>query len=78
MAIARSKLTAQSQISVPKAVRSKLGIGPGSVLEWEQDGGKIVVHRAGLYTSEDIHRKIFGAKKPKAQSIENMEKGIAE
>ncbi len=43
MAIARSKLTAQSQISVPADVRRKLGVGPGSVLEWEEDGNQIVV-----------------------------------
>ncbi len=47
MAIAHSKLTAQGQISVPMDVRRKLGISPGSVLEWEEEGGKIVVRRAG-------------------------------
>ena len=40
MAIAHSKLTAQGQISVPAKVRRKLGVGPGSVLEWDEDGEK--------------------------------------
>src|SRR5580692_5638103 len=40
MAIARSKVTAQGQISVPMDVRRKLGVGPGSVLEWDEDGGR--------------------------------------
>lgn len=31
MPIARSKVTAQGQISVPAEVRRKLGVGPGSV-----------------------------------------------
>ena len=47
MTIARSKLTAQSQISVPAEVRRRLGIGPGSILEWEEEDEKIVVRRAG-------------------------------
>jgi len=35
MVLAESKLTAQGQISVPAEVRRKLGLGPGSVLEWD-------------------------------------------
>jgi AbrB family looped-hinge helix DNA binding protein len=59
MVIAHSKLTAQGQISVPAEVRRKLGIGPGSILEWDEDGEKIVVRRAGHYTSEDVHGALF-------------------
>jgi AbrB family looped-hinge helix DNA binding protein len=50
MSLAKSKLTAQSQISVPAEVRKKLGIGPGSVLEWEEQGDQVVVRRAWRYT----------------------------
>lgn len=78
MSIARSKVTAQGQISVPAEVRRKLGIGPGSVLEWEQDGDKIVVRRAGAVTFEDIHDKIFRGRKPKKRTIEEMKEGIAQ
>ena len=42
MAIATSRVTAQGQISVPAAVRRKLGIGPGSVLEWNEDDAKTI------------------------------------
>ena len=59
MAIARSKLTSQGQISVPAEVRRKLGVGPGSVLEWGKQGDSIVVRRVGRYTSEDVHRALF-------------------
>jgi AbrB family looped-hinge helix DNA binding protein len=78
MAIARSKVTAQGQISVPLDVRRKLGVGPGSVLEWEEEGDKIVVRRAGTFTSEDIHRAIFRTRKPKKRTVEEMAEGIAE
>jgi antitoxin PrlF len=59
MALAQSKLTAQGQISVPAEVRKKLGVGPGSVLEWDEQGDRVIVRRAGRYTSEEIHRALF-------------------
>ena len=59
MKIARSKLTAQGQISVPAKVRQKLGVGPGSVLEWDEEGDEVVVRRAKLYTTEELHRAVF-------------------
>jgi AbrB family looped-hinge helix DNA binding protein len=76
MAIAHSKITAQGQISVPAEVRRKLGIGPGSVLEWDEEAGKVVLRRAGRYTSEDLHRALFPKGPPKAKSIEEMKAGI--
>ena len=76
MPIARSKLTAQGQISVPADVRRKLGIGPGSILEWEEEGGKIVVQRAGGVTFEDIHHKLFGGRTPKKRTLRELKEGI--
>ena len=76
MAIAYSKVTAQGQISVPADVRRKLGIGPGSTLEWEQDGENIVVRRVGRFSSEEIHRALFGTQTPKARSLEELKEGI--
>jgi AbrB family looped-hinge helix DNA binding protein len=76
MPIAQSKVTAQGQISVPRDVRRKLGIGPGSVLEWEEEGNKMVVRRAGRFSSEDIHRVLFGAKTPPPRSLSELKEGI--
>ncbi len=76
MPIAHSKVTAQGQISIPADVRRKLGVGPGSVLEWEEDGDKIVVRRAGRFSSEDIHRELFGTKTPKKRSLDELKEGI--
>lgn len=76
MAIGQSRVTAQGQISVPLDVRKKLGIGPGSLLEWEEDGDRIVVRRAGRFTSEDIHRALFGGKKQVPRSIKELKEGI--
>lgn len=76
MAIAHSKVTAQGQISVPAKVRRKLGIGPGSVLEWHDEGEHVVVRRAGRYSSEDVHRALFPQRPPAPKSIEEMKAGV--
>ena len=59
MPIAKSKVTAQGQISVPAEVRKKLGIGPGSMLEWFDEQGNVVVRRAGSFSSSEIHQALF-------------------
>ncbi len=76
MALAQSKVTAQGQISVPVEVRRKLGIGPGSVLEWEEEGDAVVVRKAGRYTSEEIHRAIFAKGTPASKKVEDFDKGV--
>jgi antitoxin PrlF len=72
----RSKLTSQGQISVPAEVRRKLGIGPGAVLEWDDDDGLIIVRRAGQYSSADIHRAIFGQAPAPAVRVADMDEGV--
>lgn len=76
MALAQSKLTAQGQISVPAEIRKKLGVGPGAVLEWDDEDGKIVVRRAGRYTSEDVHRALFPKGAPKPRPLEELKEGV--
>jgi AbrB family looped-hinge helix DNA binding protein len=75
MALAHSKLTAQGQISVPAKVRQRLGVGPGSVLEWDEEGDRVVVRKAGRYSSEDIHRALF-SKPPRRRTVAEMKDGI--
>jgi antitoxin PrlF len=75
MSIARSRLTSQGQVSVPAEVRRRLGLATGSVLEWDEDGGQIVVRRAGRYTSEDIHRTLFPEGSPKPRTLEALKDG---
>jgi AbrB family looped-hinge helix DNA binding protein len=75
MAIAQSKLTAQGQISVPSEVRKKLGIGPGSVLEWDEQGGQVIVRRAGRYSWNDVRRALFPKGPPQARTLEELSEG---
>ena len=77
MALAHSKLTAQGQVSVPAKVRQRLGVGPGSVLEWNEEGDHVIVRKAGRYSSEDIHRALF-AKAPPRRSLDELKAGISQ
>ncbi|MCU1236857.1 MAG: hypothetical protein JWP63_4824 [Candidatus Solibacter sp.] len=76
MATTYSKVTAQGQISVPSSIRRKLGIGPGSVLEWEEEDDRIVVRRAGRFSSEDIHRALFKSERPNPRTVADLKEGI--
>ncbi|MDX2166820.1 MAG: AbrB/MazE/SpoVT family DNA-binding domain-containing protein [Deltaproteobacteria bacterium] len=77
MALARSKVTSQGQVSIPLAVRRRLGVGPGSTLEWDDAGGQVVLRRAGRFTSQDVHQALFGAASPKARGLAELKAGIA-
>ena len=76
MPLAQSKVTAQGQTSVPLEVRRKLGIGPGSVLEWDEEGEMVIVRRAGRYTSEDVHRKLFPQGAATRRTLDELKEGI--
>jgi len=75
MALAHSKVTAQGQVSVPAKVRQRLGVGPGSVLEWDEEGDRVIVRKAGRYSSEDVHRALF-SRPPRRRTIEEMKAGL--
>lgn len=74
MVITQSKLTDQDAL-IPAEILRRLGAGPGTVLEWEEDGEQIIVRRADGYTSEDIHHALF-PKPPKARKVKEMKEGI--
>ena len=76
MTLAHSKVTAQGQISVPAEIRKKLGIGPGSVLEWDEQGGQVLVRKAGRHSSHEVHAVLFGNKTPSTKKPLNMKDGI--
>ena len=64
MPIAHSKITMQGQVSVPAEARKKLGVGPGSILEWDERNDQVVVRRARRHTSTDIHKALFAEGQP--------------
>ena len=70
-----SKITSQGQISIPARIRQKLGLGPGSKVEWRVRGDQVTVCRASKYTSQDIHDALFDAP-PDPRTINDMDEGI--
>jgi len=78
MTLARSKVTTQGQISVPAEVRRRLGVGPGSVLEWNEEGDKIVVRRSARYSWEDAHRVLFPDRPPQHKTLAELKRGIGQ
>jgi AbrB family looped-hinge helix DNA binding protein len=80
MIVAQSKLTSQGQISVPSEVRRRLGIGPGSVLEWDlsDESDTFTVRRSTKYTTEDLHRALFPEGPPPRKTLAELKEGIAD
>jgi antitoxin PrlF len=76
MKLAQSRLTSQGQVSVPVEVRRRLGLAPGSFLEWDADGDIIVVRRGHRYSSADVHSTLFPEGTPEKRSLEAMKDGI--
>jgi antitoxin PrlF len=78
MAKARSKVTAQNQITVPAEIRRKLGIGPGTVLEWEGEGTKAVVRKAGGYTFKEMREILFPDGPPPRKSLKELKDAVGD
>ena len=75
MVLAQSRLTGQGQISVPAEVRRRLGLGAGSLLEWDSEGDRIIVRRAGRHSSEEVHAALFAAE-PAPHGLDELKEGI--
>ncbi|HLO67560.1 MAG TPA: AbrB/MazE/SpoVT family DNA-binding domain-containing protein [Holophaga sp.] len=54
MALARSRITAQGQVSVPAAVMRRFGLQPGDYIDWEGRDGQLVVRKVGAYSLGDV------------------------
>jgi hypothetical protein len=46
------------------------------VIEWDDDDGKIVVRRAGRYSSAEVHEEVFRYGAPERRSAEEIKAGI--
>jgi AbrB family looped-hinge helix DNA binding protein len=73
-----SRITKQGQISVPAEVRRQLGIGPGTVLEWEVEGDVARVRRGHDKTFADIRKAAFPDGPPPRRSLKELKRGIAD
>lgn len=76
MKLAQSRLTSQGQVSVPAEVRRRLGLAPGSVLQWDADGDLVVVRRAHRCSSADVHTALFPEGPSKGHSLRELKDGV--
>lgn len=62
---------------MPAEVRKKLGIGPGSLLQWDEEEGKVVVRRVGRFSSEEVHRVLFPKRRSKYRSVDELKGSVS-
>ena len=71
-----SKITSQGQVSIPAPIRLQLGLAPGSKVQWCVQGEQVLLRRATVHTSRDIHAALFEAR-PEPHTVEEMKEGIS-
>ena len=73
-----TRVTSQGQVSVPAAIRRKLGVEPGSTLQWTLRGDEVVVKRRSTYSSLDMHKALFPDGPPKPISDKQIKAAIVD
>ena len=53
----KAKIAERGQVTIPKSLRTKLGLGPGTVLDFEAEDGKLVAVKV---QSRDPVDAVFG------------------
>lgn len=56
----KSIVSDKGQVTIPKAVRTKLGLRPGTVLEFEADRGRLIGRKA---SARDVVDELYGSLK---------------
>jgi antitoxin PrlF len=54
----KSTVSEKGQVTIPKSVRTKLGLRPGTVLEFEADRGRLIGRKAG---GRDVIDELYGS-----------------
>jgi len=55
--IMKAKVAERGQVTIPKTLRERLGIRPGTVLDFEEDQGKLIAVKA---TAMDAVDQVYG------------------
>lgn len=76
MKLAQSRVTAQGQVSVPAEVRRRLGLAPGSIIDWEVEGEAVIVRRAHRFSFDDIRAELFPGGPPDPKPLADLKQGI--
>lgn len=67
----KSIVSEKGQVTIPKAVRTKLGLRPGTVLEFEAERGRLVARKRG---SGDAIDEVYGSMKMDERVDEYLER----
>jgi antitoxin PrlF len=49
----KATVSEKGQVTIPKALRTKLGIGPGAILEFNEERGRLVGRKAATRNPVD-------------------------
>lgn len=61
-------LSEKGQVTIPKALRTKLGLAPGAVLEFNAVNGKLIAYKK---VAQDVFRKWRGrGRLPKTMTVD--------
>lgn len=64
----KSRVTERGQITIPKKLRERLGIRPGQVVDFEEEGGRMIVTRR---SADDPVEAVYGIL-PLARSTDEL------
>jgi AbrB family looped-hinge helix DNA binding protein len=53
----KSSVSEKGQVTIPKAIRTRLGLRPGTILEFRAEAGRLIATKA---MAEDVFRKWRG------------------
>ncbi len=53
----KSRVSVKGQVTIPKKLRDRLGIGEGAVLQFEAEAGRLIAFKVG---AEDPVSEVFG------------------
>lgn len=73
----KSVVSEKGQVTIPKRLRDRLGIGPGVVLEFREDAGTLV---ASKVSGEDAVASVYGildVGRPVDEVVDEL-RGVAE
>lgn len=70
-----AKISQDGDVRIPPEIVEKLG-GPGAVIEFVEDGDRIVVRRGAAMTFEEFRKRIFPNGPPEPRTVEEMDEGI--
>ncbi|MGZ6258900.1 MAG: AbrB/MazE/SpoVT family DNA-binding domain-containing protein [Candidatus Limnocylindrales bacterium] len=68
----KSVVSEKGQVTIPKAVRDRLGIRPGQVLDFEAEGGRLIASKAQAQDPVDALYGIIKLDRPTDRLIEQL------